>query len=140
MKTKDKGNIGEAKVAADLLSRGYSIAHPVGDNLPFDLVLFTETFDFKKIQVKYSKARPGGHLEFKTISTTENTKRRFIRRYSPGQVDIFAIYCPDTDEVYYVPAEEVIAHSSSFRLKIGEAKNNQKKGIRFCKYYKEVPI
>jgi hypothetical protein len=49
MSTKRKGNVGEAKVIADLLEQGIKVALPFGDNLPFDLVAIGPDFELRKV-------------------------------------------------------------------------------------------
>ena len=39
MNTKLKGDLGELKVASDLVSQGYTISIPFGDNSAYDLIL-----------------------------------------------------------------------------------------------------
>jgi hypothetical protein len=59
MCTKRKGNIGEAKVIADLLEQGIEVAMPFGDNLPFDLIAVDPDLGLWKAQVKFARACHG---------------------------------------------------------------------------------
>ena len=95
MSTKSKGNIGEAKVVADLLEQGMEVALAFGDNLPFDLIAVGPDFRLWKVQVKFASAHQGV-IRIKNWRQSENTQRRYERTYTPSQVDVFAIYCPDT--------------------------------------------
>jgi hypothetical protein len=58
-----------------------------------------------------------------------------IRGYG-GEVDLFIVYCPDTDRVYVIPAEDVPARG--MWLRIDPPRNNQRKRVRWaCDY--ELP-
>jgi hypothetical protein len=46
------------------------------------------------------------------------------------QIDLFLIYCPDTDQVYALDVGE--AASSNGRLRVDPAANGQAKGIRWA--------
>jgi len=51
-------------------------------------------------------------------------------------IDLLAIYCPETSEVYYV----IPSHfDRSVTLRIEQPKNNQTKGINLAKDYLIVP-
>ncbi len=57
MRTKDKGDIAEAFVIADLTQKGYKIALPIGENIPFDLIAIRPDYSLVRIQVKYRISR-----------------------------------------------------------------------------------
>ena len=52
MKTYEKGAIGEHRVVADLINKGYRVHKPLVDSLPYDLVVSIKGV-FYKVQVKY---------------------------------------------------------------------------------------
>jgi PD-(D/E)XK nuclease superfamily protein len=47
-----KGDLGVAKVRADLLSKGFTVLFPVTEHAPIDLVAFAAG-EFHRLQVKY---------------------------------------------------------------------------------------
>ena len=50
---KNKGSIGELKVAADLITKGFSVFTELGDNSKVDLIAIeNSTYKTYKIQVK----------------------------------------------------------------------------------------
>jgi hypothetical protein len=134
MSTKHKGNIGEAKVIADLLEQGIEVALPFGDDLPFDLIAVGPGFRLWKVQVKFVCAYHDV-IRVKNWRQSENTQRRYERIYTPGQVDVFAVYCPDTDLVYYVSQKEV-GERTTFHLRIAPTKNKQEVGVHWGKDYR----
>ena len=134
MSTKRKGNIGEAKVIADLLEQSIEVALPFGDNLPFDLIAVDSDQRLWKVQVKYASAHRGV-IRVKNWRQSENTRRRYERIYTSAQVDVFAIYCPDTDLVYYVSQQE-IGQKAAFHLRITPARNQQRVGVHWHEDYR----
>ena len=139
MSTKRKGNIGEAKVVADLLEQGIEVALPFGDNLPFDLVAVGTDFRLWKVQVKFARAYHDV-IRVKNWRQSENTQRRYERIYTPAQVDVFAVYCPDTDQVYYVARDEV-GERTTFYLRIAPTKNQQEAGVHWgenCRSFRDA--
>jgi hypothetical protein len=71
----------------------------------------------------------GGRICFKTSSTRANTLRAFTRAYD-GEIDLFLVYCPDTDRVYALDVDE--AASSEGVLRVEPTANGQAKGIRWA--------
>jgi hypothetical protein len=134
MSTKRKGNVGEAKVVADLLEQGLEVALPFGDNLPFDLIAVGPDFQLWKVQAKFARAYQGV-IRIKNWRQSENTQRRYERIYTPAQVDVFAVYCPDTDLVYYVSQNE-IGQKTTFYLRVTPTKNQQKTGVHWHENYR----
>jgi hypothetical protein len=134
MSTKSKGNVGEAKVVADLLEQGIEVAIPFGDNLPFDLIAVGPDLQLWKVQVKFASAHQGV-IRVKNWRQSENTRRRYERIYTYEQVDVFAIYCPDTELVYYVHQSE-IGKKAAFHLRIAPAKNQQALGVHWHEDYR----
>jgi hypothetical protein len=129
MNTKDKGNIGEAQVVADLLQQGIQVALPFGDNLPFDLIAIGPDLCLWKVQVKYACVYRGV-LRIRNSRMSENTRRRYDQVYTPMQVDVFAVFCPDTQQVYYVSYSEVSARAI-FHLRVTETQNQQSIGVHW---------
>ena len=53
------------------------------------------------------------------------------------EFDLLAIFCPDTDQCYYIWTSEF---ESSIRLRTKPTKNNQKHGIRMAEDYLNIII
>ena len=58
------------------------------------------------------------------------------KQVDKDQVDVFCVYCPDTDKCYYFKAEQV---NVSVSLRIELPKNHQMKHINFADDYIGVP-
>ncbi len=130
MKSYEKGAIGEHRVVADLISKGYRVHKPLSESLPYDLVVSIKGFFFK-IQVKYVTLTRG-YVETSPRSITSR-KSRVINI----DFDLLAIFCPDTQECYYVWRNEF---EGSVRLRINKTKNNQGKGVRLAKDYTQIKL
>jgi hypothetical protein len=57
-----------------------------------------------------------------------------IRRGYRGDVEYFAVYCPDNGKIYFVPVNDV-PDGSKAKLRLRLPKNNQQQGILWAKCY-----
>ena len=126
--TKDKGDIGVACVIADLVKHDIQAALPVSEHLPFDLIAVHPCGRTAKVSVKYRTMDKHGALLVRTYSVWNDRHGTHYRPHSAGDYDALAIYCPDTDDCYYLlPAE---LPPSGVRLRILDARNKQIVGVR----------
>jgi hypothetical protein len=123
----DVGQRTEAAIVHLFLRRGYQVLVPCGVNQRYDLVL--DLGDrFLRVQCKTGRYRDGSVL-FNTRSIRSNRRGNFTRGYD-GEIDMFAVYCPELDRFYVVPVE--VAGRSLGMLRVDPAMNNQKRGIRWA--------
>lgn len=102
MNTGTKGDIGEYKAVADLLSKGFEVLSPVSSVSPYDLVVIKDNC-FWRVQVKYRSIKSGSikiQLRRKSIERTSIQYRPLI------EVEVLCIYCPETDKCYYFSVED----------------------------------
>jgi PD-(D/E)XK endonuclease len=130
----DVGQRSEAVILAELVKRGHQVLLPYGTNHRYDLVIDVGG-KFLRAQCKTGRLRRGT-IEFATQSTRANTQRIFHVPYDADQIDLFLVYCPDTDRVYAVGVGEV-ASGRGF-LRVDPAANGQVKRIRWAADY-ELP-
>lgn len=98
--TKTKGDKGVGFVVADLLSKGIQVAFPLSEHLPFDLIGIYPNGILKKISVKYREARDNKiSISFRSSYADKNGSH--VSPLDKKEVDLFAVYCPDTNKVYY---------------------------------------
>jgi hypothetical protein len=64
--------------------------------------------------------------------TTANA--HVIRRVYRGEIDFFAVFCPETAGIYLVPIDDVPTASSA-RLRVEPARNAQVRGVRQAAQY-----
>ncbi len=129
----DVGHRAEAAILAELVKRGYRVLLPFGVNQRYDLVLDCDG-RFLRAQCKSGRLREGA-IQFRALSTQSNMRRTRSRSYV-GEVDLFIVYCPDTQRVYVVPAEEV--PNTCMYLRVDPPGNRQGKRVRWAKDY-ELP-
>jgi hypothetical protein len=124
----DVGERSEAIIFAELVKRGHQVLIPHGTNHRYDIVI--DVGDrFLRAQCKTGRLRQGSIL-FNTASTRVNTRRSFSTPYDADQIDLFLIYCPDTDRVYAVGVDEV--GSGAGFLRVDPTANGQAKRIRWA--------
>jgi hypothetical protein len=125
--TKKKGDIGVAMVIADAMSRGHGVALPIGENLPYDLVV-DRNGKLERIQVKYTESK-GAIVEVRCRSTSETTQYK----YTDKLIEWIAVYDKTTKCCYYVPAAVLGTGRNAIWLRLVPSKNRQKKGLHFAK-------
>lgn len=124
--TKEKGDLGVFKVEADLASKGFVILRPMSEHTPFDVVAYKRG-KFIRIQVKF-RTKKNGVLTVGLWSYWSNKNGYHVKKSNGKNIDIVAVYCPDTDCCYYLKAARV-ASVKNLILRIDPAKNNQRKLI-----------
>lgn len=106
---------------------------PFGVNQRYDLVLDLGT-RFLRVQCKTGRLRNGA-VHFSAQSVRSNTKGS-VRRPYHGEIDPFAVYCPETGRIYAVPVEDATATFGT--LRVDPPANGQAKGVRWAADY-ELP-
>jgi hypothetical protein len=124
----DVGERSEAVILAELVKRGHRVLIPYGTNHRYDLAVDVGGC-LLRAQCKTGRLR-GGVIRFSTVSTRVNTVRTYVAPYDSDQIDLFLIYCPDTDRVYALDVNDAAA--SNGRLRVDPAANGQAKGIRWA--------
>ncbi|MEO6604910.1 MAG: group I intron-associated PD-(D/E)XK endonuclease [Aeromicrobium sp.] len=132
--TKDKGDLGTAKAHADLVSKGYTVLFPATEHAAFDLVSYRDG-QFARIQVKYRSARTGSiSVQFRSVWADRNGTH--MKPSDKSEVDVLCIYCPETDECYYLsPAN----HRQSVTLRVSPSKNGQQQGVLLAEMHRDLP-
>jgi PD-(D/E)XK endonuclease len=132
--TKDKGDIGVACVIADLVKHDIDVALPLSEHLPFDLIAIDACGRMAKVSVKYRTMSTQGVVTVRSRSVWNDRHGTHYRPHAAGDYDAVAIYCPDTDECYYVPTSQVSV--SGITLRISEARNSQIAGVRKARWFR----
>ncbi len=131
------GECSEAIIIAKLLEVGYGVLTPFGDNRRYDIVIEDADGNFYRIQCKTSWVEnDGACIQFKTASSYYHTRAGRTTHGSKdyrGQIDYFAVYCPENREVYLIPVDH--AGVSRMNLRLVPTKNKQEKGVRWAEDY-----
>jgi hypothetical protein len=128
---KATGEMSEAAVTYHLVRAGFELAKPLGDNARYDLIL--ELGDrLVRVQVKTGRLRADGAILFPTCSSQAH-RGRGTTAYR-GQCELFAVYCPETDDTYLLPVDAAGMRSCSLRVR--PARNSQARGVRWAADYR----
>jgi hypothetical protein len=101
------GERSEAAIIAKLLLRGDVVLMPFGDNQRYDLVIERDG-RFVRVQCKTGRIK-NGVVAFNCCSNAGGYRKRSYR----GEIDLFAVFCPENGQIYLVPVDDVpntIAH------------------------------
>ena len=133
--TKDKGDLGVAKAYADLVGKGYVVLTPMSEHTPFDLVAYKHGV-FVRVQVKFRTMNSTGALEVEFKSGWSDRHGSHKRLIDKCEVDVYCLYCPDTDTCYYLRPQD---HGTCVTLRITPSRSNQRAGVWFASEFLEVP-
>jgi hypothetical protein len=109
---------------------GRPITLPVGHNHLYDLLLYVGD-RFLRIQCKTGKLRRGV-IKFNTVSTRSN-RYDVVKRGYAGEVDGFAVWCPQIGKGYYLPIGDVASGIGTLRVE--PPANGQRRGVRWAVDY-----
>ena len=132
--TKDKGDLGTAKAHADLVEHGFMVLFPATEHSEFDLVAYRDG-SFHRVQVKYRSAHTGSvSVSFRSVWADRNGTH--MKPSDKSQMDVLCIYCPETDECYYLRPE---VHGHSVTLRITPPRNGQGRGVHLASSFRGFP-
>ncbi len=128
MHSKNKGNIGELSIAAELSKMGYCVFTELGDLSKVDLI--AELDDrLIKIQCKALTSK-NGKIALDSIKSGPGYKFR----YTTDHFDVIAVYILDKDLIMYMSSSELTT-KDQHTLRVEPTKNGQVEGIRFVEDY-----
>ena len=127
MDTKLKGDIAEQAAIMKALEHGWAALKPLGDRLPYDLVL-----DIKgklvKIQIKSAWLdKMWGNFVVDNRRTKTNRRRMLREPYKKSDFDFAAVYLDGINIFYVFPIEVFIAYGSIIHFV--EEKKRQRKPL-----------
>jgi hypothetical protein len=133
--TKNKGDLGVLKVKVDLFLQGFLVLVPETEHAPFDLAIYRNG-QFKTVQVKFRNLKSGGVLEIPFRNSYSTSKGVITKKVDKSIVDLYAVYCPQTDACYYFDPSQ---YESSLTLRVNTPLNNQQIGIHLADDFRKVP-
>jgi len=134
-RTKEKGDLGVLKAQIDLFEQGFTIFVPLTEHCPFDLVAYRDG-GFRRVQVKYRAIDRYGKIDVKFSTCWTDRSGTHTNRVDKNEIDLFCIYCPDTDECYYVSPRDF---GSNVSLRVRPPGNKQSSGVHFATDYRRAP-
>lgn len=130
---KDIGDVSTLAITLVLRSLGYGLYIPYGENTRCDLMLERDGF-VDRVQCKTGRLRKGA-VVFNVCSSYAHHRSPLVEKRSyHGEIDLFAVYCPETAGVYLVPITHLpVQHRGA--LRVDPPKNNQFDRIRLAADY-----
>lgn len=120
----DKGDLAVGMVIADLLILGYTYSPLISEHLPFDLIAIEQCGEFrtKKIQVRYTSLK-NGVIRVKLANSYSDSNGVYTQTVDRKAFDAYAIYCPDTECIYYIKCSEISENAKrNYSLRVDEPK------------------
>jgi hypothetical protein len=131
---KQKGDLAELMVAADLRSKGYKVALPYGEDWDYDLIIERDG-RLERVQVKHA-CSDGRVITVKARSQSLTGGRVMsIKHYTDDIIDWLAVYDVTTTRCYYVPAEELGEGMNTVTLRLVPTRNQQRRRTRRASDY-----
>ncbi len=107
---------------------------PLTEHAPFDLVAY-QSGVFSRVQVKY-RATSRGVLPVHFRSVWSDRNGVHARPIERDEIDVLAIYSPETRRCYYLDPTEFAA---SVSLRLDPPKNGQTANVLFASDFAEFP-
>lgn len=132
---KQKGDIAELRVAADLAARGCHVLIPFGEDCDYDLAADYQG-RLHRVQVKYTCSDGRVIIVRCRSHSLTNGKVRQTKVYTAAMVDWIVVFDVTTDRCYYVPSWVLGSDGvSDLRLRLTPARNGQLLRIRPAENY-----
>src|ERR671922_321834 len=131
---KTVGERSEAMVLAEVLKQGLPVLIPFGDNQRYDLVVDTAQ-GFIRVQVKTAVYQRGAVCFW---SCSSQAHRGRGRTGYQGEADVFGVYCPFLERVYFIPVAAVPERQVVLRAE--PTRNRQVKNVRRAAQYERWPV
>jgi hypothetical protein len=134
---KQKGDLAEMLVAADLVRRGYKVALPFGEDWDYDLIVERDG-RLERVQVKHATS-DGKVVEVRCYSVSvTGGKVVATKSYTAETIDWLAVYDATTRRCFYVPARELGDGRRRLHLRLVPPSYNRRKDVRFAADYETL--
>jgi hypothetical protein len=114
-------------------SLGYALYEPFGENTRCDLVVDPGGKP-TRVQCKTGRLRDGAIVFALCSNYGHHRNPQSYRRDYQGEVDAFAVYCPETELVYLIPIGDLPGRTRAY-LRVDPPLNNQAIGVRYAANY-----
>ncbi len=105
---------------------------PLSEHLPFDLIAVMPDFtSLRRMQVKYRAAK-NGIVEIPFRSNYYDSKPIYSKRVNFDEIDGYSVYCPDTDQCYYLRVDEIHETAIAAHLRLAPTRNGHIKRVRLA--------
>lgn len=129
---KYQGNVCEAIALAKFIRKGWKVSIPYGDNCRYDFIVDKLDGVLYRVQVKSACRPPVNNGEVLSIPLETKNKNGTVQ-YTADQVDVFVAVDSVTDEIYWIPIEN-IRGQRAFKLRLSGGKYNTQ-NVNWAKDY-----
>jgi hypothetical protein len=112
--TDRKGNLAEMNVAEKFVENANRVSFPQGDGSPYDMI--RDDGALHRVQVKHSRLRDGC-IQVNLHTRYQKGGEWVSTTHDKTTIDEYAVYCPDTGEVYVIDVEEAPEYAMKLRVK-----------------------
>jgi hypothetical protein len=123
---------------AGLNAAGFLVTVPFGENTRYDLVV-DDGARLLRVQCKTGRLRKGAVVFNVCSSYAHHANPQVIKRSYEGEIDFFGVYCPETEDVYLIPIEDLPVKRQG-KLRVETPLNNQRRRIRDASTYKVASV
>lgn len=123
--TKEKGDLGLQAVIFECTKQEYKCFTSNSEHLPFDFIAYKNN-KYYRIQAKYRSSKDGMSITLNSRTSYSDANGYHTHPYDKDEIDVFAIYCPETEKVYFINPK---CFDKSINIRLEKPKNNQIRGI-----------
>jgi hypothetical protein len=135
---KDIGDRSTFAIMHALRLEGYGILVPFGENTRYDLVI-DDGHRLRRVQCKTGRLRNGAVIFPTCSSYAHHANPKIQRRDYLGDVEEFAVFCPQLSAVYLVPVDDLPTKTAA-SLRVTPSRNNQRMRVRQAAEYEIARI
>jgi hypothetical protein len=129
---KDVGDRSTMAIMFALRLLNYAILVPFGENTRYDLIIDNGS-RLPRVQCKTGRLRDGA-ASFNLQHVCPSSESQGASGDYEGQIDDFAVYCPELGPVYLIPIEDVPTRALGM-LCVTPARNGQRERVRLAAAY-----
>jgi hypothetical protein len=129
LSTDQKGAIAESAIVHAAIKLGIGVFKPVTDGHRYDLV-FDLFRRLVRVQCKWAPLYRNVVI-VRVYSSRRTATGLSRRRYTAGEIDAIAVYCPELDRCFFIPAQRVDGHQQ-LSLRVEPSRNNQAVGVNWA--------
>ena len=116
MNTKLRGDIAEQTLGLRALRNGWGVSKPVGDRLPYDLILDVDG-QLHRVQVKSAWFDENSQTWMTDTRRTKTNRRRMKReKYKDTDFDLALVFIEKLDVWYVIPPQIFNSYTSTLTL------------------------
>jgi hypothetical protein len=132
------GDRSQLAIMLALQDAGPDVFIPFGENTRCDLVI-DDGVRLSRIQCKTGRLRLGAVRFAVCSSYAHHRNPGELRRDYQGQIEFFAVYCPETSGAYLVPIDDLPVRRQA-ALRVEPSRNGQRRKIRPASDYEIAKV